>query len=155
QVKETLSVLSAIVAGLTAIVVLFTLLRSVYGLQQESRTYAQNISRRDTASDIKVRIGPLEFRSSRAETPSKTDENEVLPAPEAEPQPIDTSNPNAIFKVSRQRLLDEAVRIDAISRRNLGIGILFSSIALAVLAWPLVAAVFFPEPTPAELNSWG
>src|SRR5262249_10797061 len=61
------------------------------------------------------------------------------------------------FKISRQRLLDEAVRIDAISRRNLGIGILFSSIALAVLAWPLVSAAFFPSPelVSTELNSWG
>jgi hypothetical protein len=74
-----------------------------------------------------------------------------------EPAPIDVSNPNALFKVSRQRLLDEAVRIDAISRRNLGIGILFSSIALAVLAWPVVSTVFLPDsiPAPADLNSWG
>lgn len=49
------------------------------------------------------------------------------------------------------------MRIDAISRRNLGIGILFSSIALAVLAWPLVSITLYspPEPAPAELNSWG
>ena len=63
----------------------------------------------------------------------------------AEPQPVDTSNPDALFKVSHQRLLDEAMRINAISVRNLVIGILFSSIALAVLAWPIVSAALLPR----------
>jgi hypothetical protein len=146
---EMMAVLSLVfaVAGVGAtILVLF---KNLSGLQQESRTYAHNISRRDTASALRLKIGPFEFRSS-SDPFSKADSSEnkapAAPPEVAEPELLDTSNPDALFKVSRQRLLDEAVRIDAISRRNLGIGILFSSIALAVLAWPMVAAAIFPLP---------
>ena len=45
------------------------------------------------------------------------------------------------------------MRINAISVRNLVIGILFSSIALAVLAWPIVSAAFSREPVPLP-HSW-
>ena len=137
----------------------FVLFMYLSGLQQESRDYAHKISRRDSTSVLSVKIGPFEWRSS-GEPSSKGAPGEELPSAASqvsEPQPLDTSNPDALFKVSRQRLLDEAVRIDAISRRNLGIGILFSSIALAVLAWPLVSAVFLPssDPPSAESTSWG
>jgi hypothetical protein len=121
-------VVSTVAFALTIVGGATVLFGQFSGLQRDSRDYAHNISRRDAAT-----------------------------SEEAQPQPVDTSNPEALFKISRQRLLDEAVRIDRISRRNLGIGILFSSIALAVLAWPLVSAVFFPLPTSlsADANAWG
>jgi hypothetical protein len=161
QAKEALPVIAAIGGGIVGIFVVYLVTRFIIGLQQESRTYAHNISRRDGEENLRLKVGPIEFRSSKIFTPLReiadNEEPRAAATKEAEPAPIDTSNPSALFKVSRQRLLDEAVRIDAISRRNLGIGILFSSIALAVLAWPLVATVFLPssEPVSAELNSWG
>jgi hypothetical protein len=69
--------------------------------------------------------------------------------------PADTSDPEKLFQVSRKRLLDEAVRIDKISRRNLVIGILFSFIALATLVWPLVAqTVLGIEPVESGVTPW-
>jgi hypothetical protein len=158
QAKRAFPVLVAFGGAVVAAIVGVILVRFISGLQRDSHTYAQNISRRDTASDLRFKWGPIEIRSQGTSRPLGGDDDESSgAAPDEEPEPIDTSNPDALFKVSRQRLLDEAVRIDAISRRNLGIGILFSSIALAVLAWPLVSAAFYPPPelTSADLTTRG
>lgn len=172
EAKRALEILLPLAGGIGISIIVYLLLRFIFGLQQESRIYAKNISRRDTESSLRVKLWPIDFRVSTVARSPKTSTKPYSKAPSegtadpdesestlegAEPQPIDTSTPDTLFKVSRQRLLDEAVRIDAISRRNLGIGILFSSVALAVLAWPLVSAVFFPslEPLPAENSSWG
>jgi hypothetical protein len=51
----------------------------------------------------------------------------------------DLSDPDKIFQAARNRLGQESLRIDKISRRNLYFGIVFSAFALAFLASPLVA----------------
>jgi hypothetical protein len=53
-------------------------------------------------------------------------------------QEIDLSDPDKIFHASRLRLMEESIRIDRISRRNLYFGIVFSAFALGSLAWPLL-----------------
>jgi hypothetical protein len=55
----------------------------------------------------------------------------------------DLSTPDNVFVAARQRLIDESVRIDRISRRNLYFGIVFSAFALGFLAWPLIAQTLF------------
>jgi len=163
QAKLAIPILATIVGGFAVAAIAYILFRFIIGLQQESRTYAQNISRRDNV-DLSLRLGPLRLSSTRRSPRAvsrKGGDKSGDRSPNGlsdEPPPIDASNPNALFKLARQRLLDEAVRIDAISRRNLGIGILFSSIALGVLSWPLVAGVFFPSPeptTPVDASTLG
>jgi hypothetical protein len=59
-------------------------------------------------------------------------------------KPQDFSSPDKIFAASRQRLIDESIRIDKISRRNLYFGIVFSGFALSILGSPLVVqAAYF------------
>jgi hypothetical protein len=62
----------------------------------------------------------------------------------------DTSEPDKLFQVARQRLLDEGIRIDSISRRNLVIGVIFSFIALGTLASPLISGLLQASPEPAD-----
>jgi uncharacterized membrane protein len=131
------------VAG--ALLVLGAFRGVIAGLQRESKDYARKISRREETSSISASIGPLTVTGRAGVGRLRSAVNQLraeLEAIKGTPIPLDTSTPEKIFQVSRQRLLDEAVRIDSISRRNLIIGILFSVIALGVLAWPLIAAAF-------------
>jgi hypothetical protein len=98
-----------------------TLLKIVWDIRQEAGEYAQKLGSDPTP------------RSAGAEI-----------------SPVDISEPNKIFQVSRQRLLDEAIRIDKISRRNLIIGIVFSFVALAMLASPLISGLLLTSPEPAD-----
>ena len=61
----------------------------------------------------------------------------------------DLTNPENVMIASRRRLLNESLRIDKLSRRNLYFGIVFSGFALAFLAIPLVAQYIFPVDTVA------
>ncbi|MBB4359127.1 TRAP-type C4-dicarboxylate transport system permease small subunit [Bradyrhizobium sp. CIR18] len=133
--------LFAAVLPLVAAVVAFgTVMVTIFGLQRESRDYARKISRRQTFPST-ISDADEEGNADHLRTTIRDLRVEVAAGKETPPD-IDVSSPEKIFQVARQRLLDEAVRLDSISRRNLMIGILFSAIALGVLAWPLIAASF-------------
>jgi hypothetical protein len=123
----------------------------ILGLQTESKDYARKISSRE----LSPTAASIDFKSIGDKTANSRlrrmidDLREQLAALKDAPAVFDISTPEKLFQASRQRLLDEAVRIDSISRRNLIIGILFSVIALAVLAWPLISATF-QQPTGSQ-----
>lgn len=145
KLKEVVIQIAPFMAGLIVAVIAYGFWRTVSGLQNESKEYARKISRRDSTTSIEALGARLTVSSSGANSKLRrtiSELQEELASLKSAPTPIDTSDPEKIFQVGRQRLLDEAVRIDSISRRNLIIGIMFSVIALAVLAWPLVTAAF-------------
>jgi TRAP-type C4-dicarboxylate transport system permease small subunit len=133
--------LFAAVLPLVAAVLAFgVVIVTIFGLQRESRDYARKISRRQALPST-ISKADEEGSADDLRTTIRELRVEVAAGKEIPPD-IDFSSPERIFQVARQRLLDEAVRLDSISRRNLMIGILFSAIALGVLAWPLIAASF-------------
>jgi uncharacterized membrane protein len=139
---KLLSALAGMVAILAAPVIFANV---ISGLQSESKEYARKISGRDDRLFIpKERIErTLEGTADSEHLHDMIEElRDQLTVLKDRPAGLDVSSPEKLFQAGRQRLLDEAVRIDSISRRNLIIGILFSIIALAVLAWPLIAAAF-------------
>jgi uncharacterized membrane protein len=152
--------ISVALGAIVGIGVAFAFVRLIAGLQIESKDYARNISRRaETQFAADFRLGPLRFgyqrrlkpRRESQGAPHETDDS--IGPPEL-PPPLDTSTPEKLFQIARQRLLDDAVRLDGISTRNLTFGIIFSGIALLVLAWPLVSQVFIPEPATTDMFAW-
>ncbi|SEM76792.1 hypothetical protein [Bradyrhizobium sp. OK095] len=142
--------LIAAVIPLVAVVVTFAVfIITVFGLQRESRDYARKISRAQIS--LSTISSAAEGNADSLQAAIQELEPDVAALKERSFN-IDVSTPEKIFQVARQRLLDEAVRLDSISRRNLMIGILFSAIALGVLAWPLVAASFQPAIEAKEFN---
>ena len=136
---------SLIVGVVSATLVTQTFRSVIVGLQRESKEYARKLSRSDSGSSITASVAGVvvtgRIGNSRLKNTIRELREEIATLRET-PVSIDVSNPDKLFQVSRQRLLDEAIRIDSISRRNLILGILFSIIALAVLAWPLITAAF-------------
>ncbi len=108
---------------------------------------------RDELSDIRKLISRLQSSSadeviSRKLTEAvKNIKNELQDEIKSN---LDISDPAKLFTAARQRLLNEAIRIDSISRRNLIFGILFSAFALGFLAWPLVAQTLFVNLQPSS-----
>ncbi|WBU27885.1 hypothetical protein OOZ54_14580 [Rhodopseudomonas palustris] len=148
QVKDNAG-LALTAIGATIIATVFTGL--VRGLQRESKEYARNISQRQEGVLIELASASVGSKSGSVSKRSGIREEierlrlQVDAIRSAATRGQDISDPNNLFQVSRQRLLDEAVRIDSISRRNLIIGVTFSVIALGVLSWPLVDAALGPE----------
>ena len=128
--------ISILVGAAAVLLVSLTFRNVIVGLQRESKEYARKISHREGGTLISASIGGFTVTSRTDNSLLRRTIRELreeLAALKDAPAPTDIANPNALFRVARQRLLDEAVRIDSISRRNLIIGILFSIIALAVL----------------------
>lgn len=145
----------AVLAGTGTAVAFFKLLT---GLQSESRNYARNISgRADSELAAEVHFGPIRVGDRRQPQPEQPPVAEVTQQPaetSASLPALDISSPDKVFQIARQRLLDEAVRLDGISTRNLAFGIIFSGIALTVLAWPLVSQAFITDQTTPDVFSW-
>lgn len=156
--KIVLSLIYAVFGVFVAVSVGLIFRNLIVGLQRESKEYARKISGRQTSGlTVSAEIGPLGISvSSRTNKLRSTikELREQLAVIKEAPISVDTSNPDKLFQAARQRLLDEAVRIDSISRRNLIIGILFSVIALAVLAWPLIAAAFQTVDANQRFDVW-
>ncbi|SRR5260370_16237429 len=116
--KETPKYFSVVI-GVAILAIVSTIFRNVIvGLQRESKDYARKISRRDGATSISASIGPLTVTgktdNSRLRRTIKELREEIASLKDA-PAPVDISAPEKLFQVARQRLLDEAVRIDSIT----------------------------------------
>jgi uncharacterized membrane protein len=126
SLHEVVQLISVLVSSVAVLIVLTT---SIRGIRRESKEYVAALDK---------------VRHPKAITSSSLGE-----------EPISDTTPLEIFGDARERLLAEAVRLDAISRRNLRIGILFSVIALLVLSWPLISAgLGFIEFQRSDLLSW-
>jgi len=116
--KETPKYFSVVI-GVAILAIVSTIFRNgnvIVGLQRESKDYARKISRRD--GSISASIGPLTVTgktdNSRLRRTIKELREEIASLKDA-PAPVDISAPEKLFQVARQRLLDEAVRIDSIT----------------------------------------
>jgi hypothetical protein len=129
-----------------SVVSVLALLKIALDIRQEAQDYARNMGAESSlpVSQIDQLVARLQDSTSqqvRELVRTKLERGGGALA--------DTSDPEKLFQVGRQRLLDEAVRIDKISRRNLVIGIAFSFIALGTLAWPLIAQGLLQAPSDA------
>jgi hypothetical protein len=136
-------------------VVAFSVFKIVWDIRQEAKEYAQKMGTEPAqVSQIDQLVTRLQDSTSQQvrelaqEVRAKLERAEIALA--------DTSEPDKLFQVARQRLLDEAIRIDKISRRNLVIGIVFSFIALVTLASPLISGLLqaSPEPVDSGVMPW-
>jgi uncharacterized membrane protein len=125
--------LSLLVGGFALFVIGLVFVNTVRSLERSRRAYARHFNR----------------AANEAEFPAAASEI----GDDIRLELSDLSTPENLFVASRQRLLDEAIRLDALSKRNLILGVMFSMIALFVLAWPLIAAVI-QETHQVEVVAW-
>jgi hypothetical protein len=138
-----------------AVSVTLALIKTIWDIGQEAREYAQKLGPEpEQVSQIDNLVTRLQESTSQQvrelaqEVRTKLERAEIALA--------DTSEPDKLFQVARQRLLDEAIRLDKISRRNLIIGIVFSFVALGTLASPLISGLLqtAPEPVDSGVMPW-
>jgi hypothetical protein len=126
-------------------------------VQKESKDYARKLDRSSDGLAQSAEVTKL--LSTLDETTSIRIKEAVLSLREeldaSNTAALDMADPDKLFQAARRRLLDEAIRIDSISRRNLTLGVAFSAIALGFLAWPLLAQTIFPtDPRAISVVPW-
>jgi len=140
---------------LLSLVVILAVLKIVWDIRQEAKEYAGKMGPEPAQiSQIDQLVTRLQDSTSQQVRELAQDVRAKLER--AEVALTDTSDPDKLFQVARQRLLDEAIRIDKISRRNLVIGIVFSFIALGTLASPLISGLLqaSQEPSDSGVMPW-
>jgi hypothetical protein len=151
QAQTVLPLLSFALGVFVAVVASLGLLKLVWDIRQEAREYAQKLGPeqvQEQVSQADELITQLKDSASQQVRGLAQEVRDELKR--AELALADISDPDKLFQVARQRLLDEAIRIDKISRRNLVIGVVFSFIALVTLASPLISGLLQASPEPVD-----
>jgi len=142
------------IAGVLAMLATLVLVKIVWDVRREAEEYAEKLAT-DPSEVSQLQKSLTRVQESTSQQVRELARTLQAQIERAEIALTDTSDPEKLFKVARQRLLDEAIRIDKISRRNLVIGIAFSFIALAMLASPLIAQLLTSSETPEPgVMSW-